>query len=52
MPQDRDDLHVGCEAVNHLFQKGWALVDDPSAPDPLPAAYRPGLPQHFRRPKR
>ena len=52
MQQDRDDLHVVGEAVNHLFQKDRALVDDPSAPDSLPAAYRPGSPQHFRRPKR
>jgi hypothetical protein len=39
-------------AVNHLFQKGWELVDNPLAPNPLWRAYHPGIPHHFRRPKR
>lgn len=39
------------EAVNHLFLKGWELVDNPFIPLPLWFAYRPGIPHRFRRRK-
>jgi len=40
------------EAVNYLFRKGWPLIDNPFRPNPLWRAYRPGMPHHFRRPKK
>ena len=39
------------EAVNHLFLKGWELVDNPFRFNPLWSAYRPGIPHRFRRPR-
>lgn len=39
-------------AVNHLFRKGWELVDNPLAPTPLWRAYQPGIPHRFRRSKK
>ena len=40
------------EAVNHLFIKGWELVDNPFIPNSLWRAYHPGTPHHFRRPRK
>jgi hypothetical protein len=40
------------EAVNHLFLNGWELVNTPFATIPLWHAYKPGIPHHFRRPKK
>lgn len=37
------------EAVNYLFRKGWELVDNPFARNPLWQAYRPQIPHMFRR---
>jgi hypothetical protein len=37
------------EAVNYLFRKGWELIDNAFARNPLWLAYRPSMPHIFRR---
>ena len=40
------------DAVNHLFGKGWELVDNPFTHIQLWYAYRSGIHHRFRRPKK